>query len=527
MPTKVIDSEGKPRNWPTDFTSEIKNTIAGSKEEKFDFGNNSIAALASRSAKSTLIEFDNDAFVEEGKTYLEKIENDKILDLAKMQNSSPQIYNRLERSRIFDDVKDYTLLDMQDSAKRQKIVGYSLYGKIIPKDYEFELGELSEEEKEAGKTADDKLEEAIDDYYSQFKDVPQRGEYGSDVPSLPLHAMSDPKEKNIRSIIRIVEKPSKDGINITSRNRTGDKSSDFFVFEYNNKDDKERHLKRLYPNVSFRSSAKNIPKGEQRVEYVKGQFELTGSPKVLTGIYSTSVGKGKEKVGGLVSKEKLINSLRDMFLKQFKHVKKKIAEYDKADPLTVAKHRIFFTGTLKSISLVDAKKTFNFSIKVQSVKMGEFDVSPFSRPTYQRKKFRGKSDVRSEIVEERNLSPAEKESLIKVLKKYARVMAVSETEAETDEAFLEETQGETLEEKKKKAEEDIKGTLELEGLEGLSIEDVKEIFDSIESRYSQIMEDETYRTTGTEYGYNERLSDIIESILDNYYQVKDDIERGG
>ena len=216
-----------------------------------------------------------------------------------------------------------------------------------------------------------------------------------------------------------------------------------------------------------------------------------------------------------------------MFLKQFKHVKKKIAEYDKADPLTVAKHRIFFTGTLKSISLVDAKKTFNFSIKVQSVKMGEFDVSPFSRPTYQRKKFRGKSDVRSEIVEERNLSPAEKESLIKVLKKYARVMAVSETEAETDEAFLEETQGETLEEKKKKAEEDIKGTLELEGLEGLSIEDVKEIFDSIESRYSKIMEDETYRTTGTEYGYNERLSDIIESILDNYYQVKDDIERGG
>ena len=143
MPTKVIESEGKPRNWPTDFTSEIKNTIAGSKEEKFDFGNNSIAALASRSAKSTLIEFDNDAFVEEGKTYLEKIENDKILDLAKMQNSSPQIYNRLERSRIFDDVKDYTLLDMQDSAKRQKIVGYSLYGKIIPKDYEFELGELS------------------------------------------------------------------------------------------------------------------------------------------------------------------------------------------------------------------------------------------------------------------------------------------------------------------------------------------------------------------------------------------------
>ena len=82
MPTKVIDSEGKPRNWPTDFTSEIKNTIAGSKEEKFDFGNNSIAALASRSAKSTLIEFDNDAFVEEGKTYLEKIENDKILDLG-------------------------------------------------------------------------------------------------------------------------------------------------------------------------------------------------------------------------------------------------------------------------------------------------------------------------------------------------------------------------------------------------------------------------------------------------------------
>ena len=84
-----------------------------------------------------------------------------------------------------------------------------------------------------------------------------------------------------------------------------------------------------------------------------------------------------------------------------------------------------------------------------------------------------------------------------------------------------------LNQKRKEAIEDIKGTLELEGLESLSIEDVKEIYDSIESRYSQIMEDETYRTTGTEYGYNERLSDIIESILDNYYQVKDDIERGG
>ena len=523
MPTKVIDSEGKPRNWPTDFTSEIKNTIAGSKEEKFDFGNNSIAALASRSAKSTLIEFDNDAFVEEGKRYLEKIENDKILDLAKMQNSSPQIYNRLERSRIFDDVKDYTLLDMQDSAKRQKIVGYSLYGKTLPEDYEFELGELSEEEREAGKTADDKLEEAIDDYYSQFKDVPQRGEYGSDVPSLPLHAMSNPKEEDIREVIRIVSKSDNSGIEITSRNRTGDKSSDFFVFEYNNKDDKERHLKRLYPNVSFRSSAKTIPKGEQRVELVKGQFELTGDP-ILEGIFLPKY----EKKGGIIEGgKKLEESLKEMFLKRFEDVKKKLAEYDKADPLTVEKHRVFFTGTLKSISLTDKKKTFNFSIKVQSIKMGEFDVSPFSRPTYQRKKFRGKSDVRSEIVEERNLSPAEKESLIKVLKKYAKMMAVSETEAETDEAFLEETQGKTLEEKKKKAEEDIEGTLELEGLEGLSIEDVKEIYDSIESRYSQMMEDETYRTTGTEYGYNERLSDIIESILDNYYQVKDDIERGG
>ena len=516
MPTKVIDSEGKPRNWPTDFTSEIKNTIAGSKEEKFDFGNNSIAALASRSAKSTLIEFDNDAFVEEGKTYLEKIENDKILELAKMQNSSPQIYNRLERSRIFDDVKDYTLLDMQDSAKRQKIVGYTLYGKTLPEDYEFELGELSEEEIEAGKTTDDKLEEAIDDYYSQFKDVPQRGEYGSDVPSLPLHAMSNPKEKDIIGVIKIVSKADNSGIEITSRNRTGDKSSDFFVFEYNNKDDKERHLKRLYPNVSFRSSAKTIPKGEQRVELVKGQFELTGDP-ILEGIFLPKYEKGKE--GGMIEGgKKLKESLKEMFLKRFEDVKKKLAEYDKADPLTVEKHRVFFTGTLKSISLTDKKKTFNFSIKVQSIKMGEFDVSPFSRPTYQRKKFRGKSDVRSEIVEERNLSPAEKESLIKVLKKYGKIMAISQTEAETDEEF---------EQKRKEAIEDIEGTLELEGLEGLSIEDVKEIYDSIESRYSQMMEDETYRTTGTEYGYNERLSDIIESILDNYYQVKDDIERGG
>ena len=457
MPTKVIDSEGKPRNWPTDFTSEIKNTIAGSKEEKFDFGNNSIAALASRSAKSTLIEFDNDAFVEEGKTYLEKIENDKILDLAKMQNSSPQIYNRLERSRIFDDVKDYTLLDMQDSAKRQKIVGYSLYGKTLPEDYEFQVEAegLTEEEREAGKTDDDKydeaLQEAIDDYYSQFKDVPQRGEYGSDVPSLPLHAMSNPKEKDIREVIQIVSSflkgkkktdlPKKkkkkeidvvDGITITSRNRTGDKSSDFFVFEYNNKDDKERHLKRLYPNVSFRSSARTIPKGEQRVELVKGQFELTGNP-ILDGILNPNP-TGNEKAlikGG----KKLKETLKEMFLKRFEDVKKKLAEYDKADPLTVEKHRIFFTGTLKSISLIDKKKTFNFSIKAQSIKMGEFDVSPFSRPTYQRKKFRGRSDVRSEIVEERNLSPVEKESLIKVLKKYGKIMAISQTEAETDEEF--------------------------------------------------------------------------------------------
>ena len=73
MPTKVIDSDGSIRNWPTDFTEKIKDTIVG----RTGFKDGEITGIAEKSAINTSIQFDNDAFVEEGLKILEGIEKEK------------------------------------------------------------------------------------------------------------------------------------------------------------------------------------------------------------------------------------------------------------------------------------------------------------------------------------------------------------------------------------------------------------------------------------------------------------------
>lgn len=501
MPTKVIDSDGSIRNWPTDFTEKIKDTIVG----RTGFKDGEITGIAEKSAINTSIQFDNDAFVEEGLKILEGIEKEKILDLAKRGKPEPIMYRSLRRSRVFDEVKDFTLEDMRESDNLLKIIGYSLFGKVTEEEPEQFTGPYNLGEDYADT-------EQAQEYISSLRNIPQTRDFGADVPSLPSMFMKKPDFEPYFEI-NIGETSGLPTIEITS---TGKDKSVLYFSEYNNTEERTKFLKRIYPNVNYRSTGKRILKSTESVSLSKlrGTHELNLSKvkQILTTGKITEDNK-KDKLDDI---KEIIESEMDSIVGRVSdELIKYLAEMNKADPLMDETYEVYITGMVKKIDPLEETKSFKYEVKIKSVRIGTFDISPFSKPTYQRTKGKGKSEITSEAISDRGLSDSESKILSDAIKEYNKIMNEAQTEIETEKEY---------EQKQKEALSELEDKLSSEESEGISMEVIQSISKDIEERYTKLKE--SRESSNREYRFNERLSDHIEEILDRFDSVKDEIEEG-
>ena len=312
MPTKVVNAQNELREWPSDFERKIKDTITGKNKGKDGFkleGVDSIPNLADRSQRSTIIEFDEGSFSEEGLKKIEQIEDTKILDLAMEGGLGEQ--TRLIRSRIYDKVKDYTLEDMKDKTKRLEIIGYSLYGK-----------RRSDENVDLDSDMD------IEEYIEGFEDIPQRAEIGQDIPHVPLSQYPEVKNpKNNMSIkFNRTEEQSTGTVHIFDY--TGD-----VTFEYSNTDNQKKFLQSLYPNVQYKNSENRFTQ-EKGDEYLIGTLEKDIEPFNVGSKPTLSDVAGKLK-------EEIVENLEEEMVSAFeKEILKKIVEASRGQGLKDEKFKV-------------------------------------------------------------------------------------------------------------------------------------------------------------------------------------------
>ena len=477
MPTKVIDSDGDIRNWPADFVEKLRDTIVG----RPAFKEGEIKGIAEKSSINTSIQFDNDAFVEEGLKVLEGIEKEKILDLAKRGKSEFIMYRALERSRIYDDVKDFTLEDMGNSDNLLKIIGYSLFGKVT-----------EEEPKEFGGSyilgGDYTDTEQAQQYISSLRNIPQRADLGADAPSLPAMFMKDPElEKKFRLNIDT----SLADIKIISTARD---KQDFYFAEYNNTSERENFLKRIYPNVNYKPNGKKINTSDPKTKITKLSKDIELDETYMDGL--------REKLGGETSQEEIKSyvedKLKSIFLAQINDLKRYLAEQNKATPLRDEAYEIYLTSTLKQLSPRDKTKSFKIGVSIKSKEVGTFDISPFSKTRRSRTKKKQKGDLLSSALEE-GLSAMDAN------KKEEYRMAIEELK----DIDLKDIDVEAFEEKY-----------------GLEMKKVIEILENATSISDKAFEEQKDSLVSDEYRFNEPLADHIEEIMDRFDDTKTQIEEG-
>lgn len=480
MPTKVVNAQNELREWPSDFERKIKDTITGKNKGKDGFkleGVDSIPNLADRSQRSTIIEFDEGSFSEEGLKKIEQIEDTKILDLAMEGGLGEQ--TKLIRSRIYDKVKDYTLEDMKDKTKRLEIVGYSLYGK-----------RRSDVDVDLDSDVD------IEEYIGGFEDIPQRAELGQDIPHVPLSQYPEVKNpKNNMSIKfnRTEEQPTG---TVHIFDYTGD-----VTFEYSNTDNQKRFLQSLYPNVQYDNSAERRFTQEKGDEYLIGTLEKdiepfnVGSKPTLSNIASRLI-------------TEILPDLEVEMVSAFeKEILKRIVEASRGQGLKDEKFKVTMSpkGQLRVMEFEAGeggptfvlKSDIKYGIKIQNQPKGMFSVSPFA---YQ---YRGKKKGnRSEI------------GILSDL--YGKDAPIYRGAIEMYNQLPDDLTGEAREAALQEIAEKFK-------LEDGEIEE-SQIQDAI-ARIEEGMKD-TSASQDTEYRLNEPLSDKIDEILHNYFTVKEQIEEG-
>ena len=478
MPTKVIDSDGDIRNWPADFVEKLRDTIVGRKA----FKEGEIKSIAEKSSINTSIQFDNDAFVEEGLKILEGIEKEKILDLAKRGKPEPIMYRALQRSRIYDDVKDFTLEDMEDSDKRLKIIGYSLFGKVTEEKPQPSVRLFS------APMGYEDTEEA-QQYISSLRNIPQRADLGADAPSLPAMFMKEPKlEKKFRLNI------DKSLANIEIISTARDKQ-DFYFAEYNNTSERENFLKRAYPNVNYKPNGKKINTSDPKNKITKLSKDVELGEAYMNGLRAKlSEETSQEEIESYVE-----DKLKSIFLAQIEELKRYLAEQNKASPLRDEAYEIYLTSTLKQISPRDKTKSFKIGVSIKSKEVGTFDISPFSKPRRSRTKAAKKQ--KGELFE----SALEQELSSFGEKKKAYRMAIEELK----DIDLKDINAEAFAEKY-----------------DLEMEKVIEIMENATSISDKAFEEQNTTLISNEYRFNEPLADHIEEIMDRFDDTKTQIEEG-
>lgn len=475
MPTKVIDSDGDIRNWPSDFVEKLRDTIVGRKA----FKEGEIKSIAEKSSINTSIQFDNDAFVEEGLKVLEGIENEKILDLAKRGKPEPIMYRALQRSRIYKDVKDFTLEDMENSDNLLKIIGYSLFGKVT-------------EEKPQASDADMEYEdtEEAQQYISSLRNIPQRAELGADAPSLPAMFMKDPElEKKFRLNI------DKNLANIEIISTARDKQ-DFYFAEYNNTSERENFLKRIYPNVNYKPNGKKINASDPKTKITKLSKDIELDETYMDGLRA----KLSEETSQKEIKSYVEDKLWKIFSERISELKRYLAEQNKATPLRDEAYQIYLTSTLKQLSPRDKTKSFKIGVSIKSKEVGTFDISPFSKPRRSRTKAAKKQ--KGELFES---ALEEGLSAMDASKKEEYLMAIEEVK----DIDLKDIDIEAFEEKY-----------------GLEMKKVIEIMENAKSSSDKAFEQQKTSLVSDEYRFNEPLADHIEEIMDRFEDTKTQIEEG-
>lgn len=477
MPTKVIDSDGDIRNWPADFVEKLRDTIVGRKA----FKEGEIKSIAEKSSINTSIQFDNDAFVEEGLKVLEGIEKEKILDLAKRGKPEPIMYRALQRSRIYDDVKDFTLEDMENSDNLLKIIGYSLFGKVTEEEPQPSVRLFS------APIGYEDTEEA-QQYISSLRNISQRADLGADAPSLPAMFMKEPElEKKFRLNI------DKSLANIEIISTARDKQ-DFYFAEYNNTSERENFLKKAYPNVNYKPNGKKINTSDPKNKIPKLSKDVELNETWMNGLRA----KLSEETPQEEIKSYVENKLKSIFSERINELKRYLAEQNKATPLRDEAYEIYLTSTLKQLSPTDKTKSFKIGVSIKSKEVGTFDISPFSKTRRSRTKKKEKGELLSSALEE-GLSSIDDD------KREEYRMAIEELK----DIDLKDVDVEAFEEKY-----------------GLEIKKVIEIIGNAKSSSDKRFEQQKTTLVSEEYRFNEPLADHIEEIMDRFDDTKTQIEEG-
>jgi hypothetical protein len=477
MPTKVIDSDGDIRNWPADFVAKLRDTIVGRKA----FKEGEIKSIAEKSSINTSIQFDNDAFVEEGLKVLEGIEKEKILDLAKRGKPEPIMYRALQRSRIYNDVKDFTLEDMENSDNLLKIIGYSLFGKVTEEEPQLSVEPMEYEDTEEAQQ-----------YISSLRNIPQRADLGADAPSLPAMFMKSPV---LEEKFRLNIDKSLANIEIISTARD---KQDFYFAEYNNTSERENFLKRVYPNVNYKPNGKKINTSDPKTKITKLSKDIELDETYMDGL--------REKLSEETSQEEIESyvgdKLKEIFSERISELKRYLAEQNKATPLRNEEYEIYLTSTLKQISPRDKTKSFKIGVSIKSKEVGTFDISPFSKPRRSRTKKKEKGELLSSALEE------ELSAMDANMKEDYR-MAIEEYMEKDSRNDIDD---EALDEMKQKY--------------GFEMDKVIEIIGNAKSSSDKRFEQQKTTLVSEEYRFNEPLADHIEEIMDRFDDTKTQIEEG-
>jgi hypothetical protein len=472
-----VSYENSILDWPKEFMTILRNTIVGKRAKKFEalHIDNGIKNIVKDSTSAPDIDFDLEEFQELGLKALHEIEEDKILSLTDMQDAHASFY--LKKSRIYNDVKDFTLKDvMDDHSKRQKIVGYSIGA---PKPV---LDEEGDEEGEPSYTPSRQVED-----------------FGKDVPPIPKNRY--PSLDNIRDKDMPTDLDIKEELVIAStRPLTSsiDSKSNHPTISFELPSTTEIHKKHLqghYSNVGYKKIDEKF-----RQDFTTDSFEKKGDITILQKDIQQYVD------GALVKQEFLeryvINKLMEEFkLKYYRH----ITEMDY--PLDDIGYKVTFRITPRQILPEDKKTDIIYHLFIQSRKKGTFTITPFTGV------WAGRSTgVKGIITDKKILEDTGNTEHEEAWNYYSRNKKYWDIKL--------------LKEKKTPEEiEEIKNQHDkvTQREYGLSLSELEQIDKDITEAKQAAQEGQDKETKDKEYRYSPKLADAIDFIIDHYRDLENQL----
>jgi hypothetical protein len=430
-----------------------------------------------------------DEFRDSGLEELDKIKQMKVIELVELKEGS--IPKKLHDSRIYDEVKDFTLEDiMQDSTKRTKMIGYPgrKFAYKAPEDSETYEPESTDREV----------------FSSEKKQIPllPAHRYPTNLGGIAQQFSAKRKSGLMKNVPKLKVQDGK-VILYSETPKTGEKGGRIkFILPTSTKQ-KKAHLENLYSSVKYYPKSGKFIKEGNKMQSGTVILEEKDIKNILE----------EDHYAYEVLFSKIIVALGDNFLREI---------YGNDDPLTDYEEEIVLKFAEKEEEIDETEHVYpNMEIKYdvysQSRTISTFNVNPFLTISDKTRRKPSSGLLSSSEIDDIYydiLYPDLEEHQRKGKKLHQNAVDYfNRTKSILD-------SGKPQEKKEYEASWEAK----YGGDEGISLEEVRDLAEEVEKRKGQHQsptpdEEEEKK----EYGHDPKLGDTLNEIISEYMDVEDDI----